>query len=89
MVIGPNAGSVTTGTVYALGTGSMQISPNTAGPFARTGTYGGGWITGNPIDSYTGQWAWHSPSYGWTWENGASSQSTTASITGMAIKVAD
>jgi hypothetical protein len=89
MVIGPNAGSVTTGTVYALGTGSMQISPNTAGPIARTGAYGPGWITGNPIDSYTGQWAWHSPSYGWTWENGASTQSTTASITGMAIKVAD
>jgi hypothetical protein len=89
MVIGPNAGSAITGTVYALGTGSMQISLNTAGPIARTGAYGPGWITGNPIDSYTGQWAWHSPSYGWTWENGASSQSTTASITGMAIKVAD
>lgn len=89
MMIGPNAGSVTTGTVYALGTGSMQISLNTAGPIARTGTYGAGWITGNPIDSYTGQWAWHSPSYGWSWENGASTQSTTASITGMAVKVAD
>jgi hypothetical protein len=89
MLIGPNAGSVTTGTVYALGTGSMQISLNTAGPIGRTGTYGAGWITGNPIDFYTGQWAWHSPSYGWTWENGASSQSTTASIAGMAIKVAD
>ena len=89
MVIGPNAGSVTTGTVYALGTGSMQISLNTAGPIPRTGAYGPGWITGNPIDSYTGQWAWHSPSYGWSWENGASSQTTTASISGMAVKVAD
>jgi hypothetical protein len=89
MVIGQPGGSVTSGSVYALGGGPLQISLKTAGPLPRTGGYASGWITGNPVDSYTGQWAWHAPSYSWTWENGASDQNTTATIDGVAIKVAD
>jgi hypothetical protein len=91
ITVGPNAGTINRGQVYALGTGEQQISITVCPDIAAEGSYTAGGTGCTFIESYTGQWAWHERSFNITTVGPGSGggNNTTAQIPGWAIKVSD
>jgi hypothetical protein len=90
MLVGPGAGSITRGTVYALGAGAYQIQLQGPGHQEYVGGYGVGNIYADPAETLTGQWAWSTASYNITSAPGGSgANSATFVVSGKAIKVSE